>query len=199
VVKVTFRLIAATNRSLDDEVKAGRFREDLYYRLNVVKLVVPPLRERREDILPLFDAYLRRFAADQGAAPPVLTTSVTPLVEQYAWPGNVRELRNLAERLSIFAGGRELTPADFPPNFLEGGAVLTSPLGGLSAAAGASIAPRVEGGTLDLQALERQAIQRALEQFQGNRSAAAEALGISRRTLQRKLKEYRLAEEEPEV
>jgi DNA-binding NtrC family response regulator len=198
VVKVQFRLIAATNRSLEEEVRAGRFREDLYYRLNVVKLVVPPLRERREDILPLFEAFLRRFSADQGTAPPLLTTGVAATLERYAWPGNVRELRNLAERLSIFAAGRELTGGDFPPDFA--GQPAGSAGQGSYAPAGStgSTTQPAETGTLDLQSLERQAIERALGQFQGNRSAAAEALGISRRTLQRKLKEYRMAEEESE-
>ena len=196
VIKVDFRLITATNRNLEEEVRAGRFREDLYYRLNVVRLLVPPLRERREDVLPLFRLYLRRFAAEQGTPPPLLTPEVEARLEGYSWPGNVRELRNVAERLSIFAAGRELGMADLP----FGGAAPAVPGGAAPQAAprplGAPMAsPGAEAGAdlLDLEELERRAIQRALEQFGGNRSAAADALGISRRTLQRKLKEYKMA------
>ena len=212
VVRVQFRLITATNRNLEAEVHAGRFREDLYYRLNVVRLVVPPVRERPEDILPLFHAFLRRFAAEQGQPPAVLPASLEPVLLQYPWPGNVREIRNLAERLSIFAAGRDLRSEDFPPNYnferpLTLGAGLAGftgrdsfqstegqPAGGSPSSMPAglgSVAPG--GGVLDLQSIERMAIERALEQFSGNRSAAAEALGISRRTLPRKLKDYRLA------
>ncbi|MCE5229726.1 sigma-54 dependent transcriptional regulator [bacterium] len=188
VIKVNFRLLAATNRNLDDEVRAGRFREDLYYRLNVVRLVVPPLRERQEDIIPLMHAFLHRFAAEQGQPPARLTPAIERILLDYAWPGNVRELRNLAERLSIFAAGRELTPADFASE-MRGPAV---PAGSRTATA--------EPATLDLQELERRTIEKALQKFGGNRSLAAEALGISRRTLQRKLKEYKAdgADEEPD-
>ena len=198
VIKVNFRLITATNRLLEDEVKAGRFREDLFYRLNVVRLVVPPLRERLEDILPLFRLYLRRFAGEQGQPPPLLTPAVESLILKYHWPGNVRELRNLAERLSIFASGRELQPEDFPPSFgVREEHEATTPVG--DQAVQMPVGSMGQAGLLDLQELERQAIERALEQFSGNRSAAAEALGISRRTLQRKLKEYKMAGGEHDV
>jgi DNA-binding NtrC family response regulator len=194
VIKVNFRLITATNRNLEEEAKAGRFREDLYYRLNVVRLWVPPLRERQEDILPIMHHFLKRFAAEQGTAAPRTTPEIEEKLIGYAWPGNVRELRNLAERLSIFAAGREIRLTDFPANFAFGG-------GGAAAeakepaSAGAPAGAATGGGTLDLQMIERRTILRALDQFGGNRSAAAEALGISRRTLQRKLKEYKIADQ----
>ncbi|MEN6626235.1 MAG: sigma-54 dependent transcriptional regulator [Candidatus Sumerlaeia bacterium] len=180
VIKVNFRLLAATNRNLDDEVRAGRFREDLYYRLNVVRLVVPPLRDRKDDILPLMRTFLHRFAAEQGQPPARLTPEVEKVLLEYGWPGNVRELRNLAERLSIFASGRDLTPADFAPE--------------MRGAPPPAAAAKAAEETVPLDELERRAIARALEKFAGNRSLAAEALGISRRTLQRKLKEYRAGE-----
>ncbi len=195
VIKVNFRLVSATNRSLDAEVAAGRFREDLFYRLNVVRLVVPPLRERSGDILPMMNAFLHRFAADQGQPPARLTPEVERLLLQYAWPGNVRELRNLAERLSIFAAGRELTPEDFPGAMRGEGGLAAAALG-VGAGAGLRPAPPpppADPASLDLQQIERRTIERALAMFAGNRSQAAEALGISRRTLQRKLKEYRAA------
>ena len=185
VIKVNFRLLAATNRNLEEEVGAGRFREDLYYRLNVVRLEVPPLRERREDILPLFQSFLRRFAAEQGLAPPGLTGEVERRVLDYPWPGNVRELRNLAERLTIFAAGREISPDDLPEAVLQAGAAPAALFRREPGKAAATL--------LDLQQIERLTIEQALRQFGGNRSAAAEALGISRRTLQRKLKEYQMA------
>ena len=121
VIKVNFRLITATNRRLADEVREGRFREDLYYRLNVVRLEVPPLRERHEDILPLFGQFLRQFAAEQGQPPAALTPEIEKILIGYGWPGNVRELRNLAERLSIFAAGRPLRPEDLPSHLVEEG------------------------------------------------------------------------------
>jgi DNA-binding NtrC family response regulator len=186
-IKVNFRLITATNRNLTDEVAAGRFREDLFYRLNVFRLRVPTLRERSEDIIPLTSLFLKRFAAEQGLPPPRLTPPIEAHLLAYAWPGNVRELRNLCERLSIFAAGREILPEDFPSSIPVGPAAVAP------AARAAAAAPA--GATLDLQQIERQTIERALERFSGNRSAAAEALGISRRTLQRKLKEYAIHEQ----
>lgn len=188
VIKVNFRLLAATNRNLEDDVRANRFREDLFYRLNVVRLVVPPLRERQDDILPLMFKFLHRFAAEQGQPAARLTPAVEKILLEYSWPGNVRELRNLAERLSIFAAGRELTPADFA-NEIRGAAVPV---------AASRVEAAAEPATLDLQELERRTIERALEKFGGNRSLAAEALGISRRTLQRKLKEYKGGGDEDE-
>jgi DNA-binding NtrC family response regulator len=204
VIKVNFRLVTATNRNLEAEVAAGRFREDLFYRLNVVRLWAPPLRERREDILPLIRHFLARFAAEQGAAPARLSGPVEQRLLDYAWPGNVRELRNLAERASIFAAGREISSEDLPSNVAAVPA-LGGPRGAISSTGRpmAATAPAGEGAsdaaTLDLQELERQAILRALECFGGNRSAAADALGISRRTLQRKLKEYRIADHDADA
>jgi DNA-binding NtrC family response regulator len=190
IIKVNFRLVAATNRKLESEVRAGRFREDLFYRLNVVRLHVPPLRERREDIGPLLRFFLNKFAIEQGTPPPRLTPEIESRLEAYHWPGNVRELRNLAERLSIFASGRTIESSDFPGNF---GFL---PAGGRSPmAADDLVDPDGQNADLlDLQQIERQTIERALARFRGNRSAAAQALGISRRTLQRKVKEYRMVD-----
>jgi DNA-binding NtrC family response regulator len=192
-IKVNFRLVTATNRNLGDEVAAGRFREDLYYRLNVVRLWVPPLRERREDILPLMQHFLKRFAAEQGLPPPTLTPAIEERLMNHNWAGNVRELRNLAERLSIFAAGREVGVEDLP-SIQPPGDAPGIPAG---SPAGASAGASPSATTLDLQQIERETIERALRRFSGNRSAAAEALGISRRTLQRKLKEYGINERTP--
>jgi DNA-binding NtrC family response regulator len=175
VIKVDFRLIAATNRQLEDMVQAGEFREDLYYRLNVIRLEVPPLRQRNEDIIPVFDHFLRRFASDQGVPSPRVTPEVADVLNTYSWPGNVRELRNLAERVSIFTSGREISISDLPPNMVSEDA-------GQHA---------LDSDLLDLHKIERITIEKAVEQYGGNLTAASGALGISRRTLQRKLKEYR--------
>jgi DNA-binding NtrC family response regulator len=205
VIKVNFRLITATNRNLEAEVAAGRFREDLFYRLNVVRLWAPPLRERHDDILPLMRHFLAKFGAEQGAPPARLGPQVEQRLLEYNWPGNVRELRNLAERASIFATGRELQIEDMPSNFAVAPAFSAGPRDAASSTARSLAAASAAGGgagdasTLDLQEIERQAILRALERFGGNRSAAADALGISRRTLQRKLKEYRIAEQDADI
>ena len=114
-VKVDTRVIAATNRDLRDEVAAERFREDLYYRLNVVPIVLPPLRERREDIPILLDYFLKRYAAQNMREAPVVTPEAARLLAEYDWPGNVRELQNYAERAVILGVDQELTPADLPP------------------------------------------------------------------------------------
>ena len=133
---------------------------------------------------------IHNVAAEQGQPPPRVTPAIETVLLQYPWPGNVRELRNLAERVSIFAAGRELRVEDFPANFARGG-LPPQPFH----AAESSRTASDSAASLDLQQLERVTIQRALAQFHGNRSAAADALGISRRTLQRKLKEYQLAEQ----
>jgi DNA-binding NtrC family response regulator len=114
-VKVDTRVIAATNRDLREEVAADRFREDLYYRLNVVPIVLPPLRERREDIPILVEYFLKRFAAQNMRESPLVTTEAMQLLVDYDWPGNVRELQNYAERAVILGVGNELTAADLPP------------------------------------------------------------------------------------
>ena len=114
-VKVDTRVIAATNRDLREEVAADRFREDLYYRLNVVPIVLPPLRERREDIPILVEYFLKRFAAQNMRESPLVTTEAMQMLVDYDWPGNVRELQNYAERAVILGVGNELTAADLPP------------------------------------------------------------------------------------
>ena len=168
VIKVNFRLIAATNADLEESVRRGLFREDLYYRLNVVRLVVPALRERTEDIIPMFRSFLRRFSLEQGVAPPELTMPVESALLHYAWPGNVRELRNLAERLSIFAAGRALQLHDLP-------AELRDPLQyeNPGRAPDHAAAADASEDTLDLQEIERRTILKALDRRGGNRSAAA--------------------------
>ena len=162
------RLIAATNRNLEEAVKAGRFREDLYYRLNVFPLHVPPLSERPEDILPIAQLLLAPHRKR-------LAPAAERCLLAHAWPGNVRELRNALERAAILSDGHQILPSDLPE------AVRKSE--GL---------PRKNAGVLvgDMQAIQRQAIIEALEKTGGNKTRAAQLLGISRRNLVYKLRDY---------
>jgi transcriptional regulator with PAS, ATPase and Fis domain len=166
------RILAATNSNLDEKVKAGRFREDLFYRLNVVELNLPPLRERPEDILPLAALFIAEFT--QGHAR--FAASVTERLQHYPWPGNVRELRNAMERAALLSRS-ELILLEHLPARLRGA--------GESPAAAESPDPQRLGE------IERQAIFAALRKHNFNRTETAKALGISRRALIYKLQHFR--------
>jgi DNA-binding NtrC family response regulator len=173
-VRVNARILAATNRNLDEEVKRGRFREDLYYRLNVVELNIPPLRERREDILPLAAKLLAELTGGRAR----LSAGVSESLTHYTWPGNVRELRNAMERAALLSGGELILPEHLPAKVR--GAV--------------ERLPRPPGEAVDAQRLEeieRQAVLEALRKFHFNRTDTAKALGISRRALLYKLQRLR--------
>ncbi len=166
------RILAATNRNLEEEVKAGRFREDLFYRLNVVELNIPPLRERPEDILPLASAFIAEFT--QGKAR--FSSSVADCLGRYSWPGNVRELRNAMERAALLSLGELVLPEHLPAK-LRAVTETTAPVE-------ATDAER-------LGEIERQAIVQALRKHNFNRTETAKALGISRRALIYKLQRFR--------
>ena len=184
-LEVDVRLIAATNRNLRRMVEEGRFREDLFFRLNVVSLVLPPLRERAGDIPLLVDRFLKEFAAENNRRPPAMAPEVMDVLVSYAWPGNVRELRNAIERMVVLGRGDRLTLRDLPPPIRPAAAaMLTSRLPETAAS---------DGGSLTMDRMERHLILTTLEQNAGNRVKTAGVLGISRRTLHRKLKEYGLA------
>ena len=170
--RVDVRLIAATNSDLRAEVAAGRFREDLLFRLNTIELHLPPLRERREDILPLAQYFLRRHAARYGKPRAVLSSEVVQLLRAYDWPGNVRELDHAVERAVLLARLDSLEPADF---------ALVQPAG-RAGPPGAS--------PMNLEELERETIRQALARHDGNVSLAAKALGLSRSALYRRLQRY---------
>lgn len=174
-VKVDVRILAATNRVLQEEVEEGRFREDLFYRLNVVRVEVPPLRARAADIPVLARHFLNIFAVEHGKPPVELTKRALARLQQFPWPGNVRQLRNVMENLVLFSRGGEIDVDDLPPEF--------------HAAHIESI--QVPVGT-PLDQVERMLIERTLISANGNRTRAAELLGISRRTLLRKIKELGL-------
>jgi len=166
------RILAATNHNLEEEVKTGAFREDLFYRLNVVELNVPSLRERPEDILPLASAFIGEFT--QGKAR--FSTSVTECLTRYSWPGNVRELRNAMERAALLSLGELILPEHLPARIRS------------TADAAGSPAP---GEAERLGEIERQAIFQALRKHDFNRTETAKALGISRRALLYKLQRFR--------
>ena len=178
-IKSDVRLIAATNRDLKRMVAEGTFREDLYYRLSVINLDLPPLRDRRMAIPALAKSFAREFAEENerkisGFSPEALTA-----LENYRWPGNIRELRNCVESMVVLAGGPEIKLSDLPPEILQEE----------SSPADADSQPAEEKTPLSLAASERELIAAALARCNGNRTAAAKMLGISRRTLHRRLAE----------
>jgi NtrC-family two-component system response regulator AlgB len=189
--KADVRIIAATNRSLEDEVKTGRFREDLFFRLNVITLTLPPLRERREDILPLAQHYLRFFARRQGRQPLTFAPQAERAIAAYAWPGNMRELRNAVERAVILAPGKVLEARDLglPADVLkdEGGRMKDEKKAG-----GSSLVAPALGEDVSLEEIEREHIARVVARA-ASFEAAARILGIDVTTLQRKRKRYGLA------
>lgn len=202
-IKVNVRIIATSNRDLISYVEKGDFRQDLYYRLNVFPVIVPPLRERAEDIPMLAEHFLRRFARKHGIKVTGLSDSARAAIIAYRWPGNVRELQNTIERAVILSeGGRPVTAASLglpggvsesEPPFQEPapaavGAPAETPAG--EEVASQQAAP-AGAEVFRLDQLEKQAIQAALRSTGGNRTQAAAALGISIRTLRNKLQEYR--------
>lgn len=166
------RILAATNRVLEDQVKTGRFREDLFYRLNVVELNIPPLRERQEDILPMASAFVAEFSKGRGRFSP----SVSACLVRYSWPGNIRELRNAMERAVLLCRGELVLPEHLPAR--------------VRTAAERSEAKELADPEL-LGEIERQAIFQALRKHAFNRTETARALGISRRALLYKLQRFR--------
>ena len=181
--RVDVRVIAATNKNLHAEVEQGKFREDLYFRLNVVPLTAPPLRDRREDIPALAEHFLNAYAEENGFLPKTLSVEARDLLLQYDWPGNIRELKNLVERLSIMVSGDTIYPEDLPA--LDGMTIPKQP---------DSFPDLGVGKTLRQvrEAVERHYIAQALEQHGGNVTRASSALGIERTNLHKKIKQYDL-------
>jgi len=173
------RILAATNRSLVDEVAAGRFREDLYYRLNVLEIRIPPLRERREDIPLLANFLLTRLGEKNRKQVRNLSPEFVSALMAYTWPGNVRELENVLERGLILSRTDTLTPDLLPPQMAN----LTEDQ---AATPGRDFARQA------VEEAEKDALVRALAANDGHREKTADALGVSRRTLQYKLKKYGL-------
>ncbi len=178
--RVDVRFVAATNKDLQEAVREGSFREDLYYRLNVIPLQLPPLRERPEDIEPLTRHFLARIARKNRRVPKGVSREALQLMLTYPWPGNVRELGNVIERGAILARGEEIMPADLP---------FKAPVPAIGEAA-------VGNSALRLRDAERVQVGRALRQTGWNKSQAAGLLGVTRKTLDRKIKEFALTPED---
>jgi two-component system nitrogen regulation response regulator NtrX len=182
-IKVDARVLAATNKDLQAEIKAGNFREDLYFRLNVIPIFVPPLRERQEDIPLLADHFMAEFAREYGRRLKGFEPPATTALQRYPWPGNVRELRNVIERLMIMVPGDSISAADLA--FL-----------------GQPDAPRPDSGVTAAERMtlheardqfERELILRTLAEQQGNMSRTAEVLGVERSNLYRKMRAFGIA------
>lgn len=174
-IKVDMRLIAATNTNLEKKIKEGKFRDDLYYRLNVVSIKVPPLRERKDDIPLLVDTFLREFCKEHKKQAMTIKQDALQKLIDYSWPGNVRELRNLLESIIILSKKTEITLDDIPLHIREG------------------IVPSMLTETGNIRDAEKTLIVDALHKTKNNKTKAAELIGISRRTLHRKIKEYGVA------
>lgn len=183
VLKVDVRIVAATNKDLPAEVAAGRFREDLFYRLNVMTLQIPPLRERHEDIPLLAQHFLEKYAAKNRKTVKGFVPLAMDMLLKYGWPGNVRELENAVERAVILLTGEHITERQLPLNIVE-------------RYPGHEMAPVAAGSAMDgtrpLEDIEKEAILATLKASSGNKAEAARRLGVTRKTLHNKLKSYGL-------
>ncbi len=184
MMRVNVRIVAATNKKLQEAAAAGRFREDLLYRLQIVPVVIPPLRERAEDIPLLVESFLEHFAAKHQRRRKKMSAAALQLCQRFPWPGNVRQLRNLSERLVITCKASTIEPADLPDFLREHDQTATS----------FTLRPG-----MTLAEAEKLLIRQTLNQVTANREAAAKLLGISRRSLQYKLKQYGLLEADSPV
>ena len=186
-VKVDLRIVAATNRDPQQAVSEGTMRQDLFFRLNVVRVDVPPLRERHEDIQLLAEHFLEKYSAELGRPVPRLTEAALRSLHAYGWPGNVRELENLMERAAVLCRGKTVDPQHLPQDVGHAAAAA-------AAAAGPAGTAELDSLLLDehVAALEKQLIQAALQRSDDNKSAASRLLGVSERTLWYKIKKYDL-------
>jgi len=177
-IKVDVRVIAATNRDLEAMVKDGRFREDLYYRLNIIPIVIPPLRNRRDDIPPLVDFFIAKHSASSNRQIQGLTASARNLVMSYSWPGNVRQLESAIERAILLCEGNEIQVEDLPVEIRQEG----------TSASAFNFKLPPEG--ISFEEVERSLITQAMEQTNWNITRAAKLLGLSFRTLQYRLEKF---------
>jgi DNA-binding NtrC family response regulator len=209
-IQVDVRVIAATNKPLERAVAAKEFREDLFYRLNVVRIEIAPLRERREDIPLLVNYFLKKIAQAQRQPPKSVSPEVVRSLESYHWPGNVRELENVVQRAIVMAKGEAILTGDLPPDIAGGGGQsaasvkremgATPPEGGSSPDLAALAAAlfrwaRQDRGLKVIPAVERQLIIEALAETKGNQVQAAKLLGITRATLRKRVEKFGIRQE----
>jgi DNA-binding NtrC family response regulator len=187
-IQVSVRIIAATNKDLAKEVEAGRFRSDLYFRLKVIPIEIPPLRERAEDLVPLAESFLQHFNREFHKQVKGIDPAAIELMQQYTWPGNVRELRNAIERAVLLTDGDMLSKADLPTELRQrlrlppaAGSTFTLPPGGVT-----------------LEDVERDLVRQALERARGNRSRAARLLGMNRDQIRYRIEKFKLEQDAPE-
>jgi DNA-binding NtrC family response regulator len=203
-IKVDCRVVAATNRDLQDEMEEGRFREDLYYRLNVVPIYLPPLRERRDDLPLLIDFFRHRYAAANKVAVPTVPVEVMRALQNYNWPGNVRELQNYVERAIVLSSNNTLS-MDLLPAYVRGGSTMrggrqgTKTLDSLCnelVALGMSQSTEMDTNLHEriVSLVEKEVIGQVLKSCQGVQTKAATRLGINRNTLHKKISDYALEE-----
>jgi transcriptional regulator with GAF, ATPase, and Fis domain len=193
-IKVDVRVLATTNRDIEESVRAKEFRQDLYYRLNVIPLKLPPLRERGQDILALGEFFLKRYSKEYGFTPSGFTQEAASWLMEYPWPGNVRELQNLMERAVLLAAGSPIRPSHFLLEGEEWPLDEAMEIPGEEPVASDNGPDEITSDTLGvvpLQEMERRLIIQSLDQTSGNRTQASKLLGISVRTLRNKLSEYR--------
>jgi len=182
-IELDVRLVAATNRDLEHEVRTGKFREDPFFRLNVVRLRMPPLRERADDIPLLLAHFIRVFSQENGVPALTIEPGALRTLQAYAWPGNIRELRNFCENAVVLRRGGSLSEYDLEPKFrgetpttwMAVSVVLPSP---------------AAGNSLTVEENEKRLLRQALLKARGNRTKAAELMGVSRRTLHRKIAQW---------
>ena len=205
-ITVDVRVIAATNKPLEQAVAARQFREDLFYRLHVVRIHMPPLRERREDIPVLVNYFLNKFARDQGRQPKSIASSAVRTLEKYHWPGNVRELENVLRRVLVVSQGDVVLLEDLPPEVAgeSSSAAATLPPAGVSEGAAADVAmlarqffqwARRDPKLRVLPAVERELVIQALKETDGNQVHAAKLLGITRATLRKRVEKFDIQRE----
>ena len=182
-IKVDVRIVASTNRDLEAAVRNGQFRQDLFYRINVVPITIPPLRERPEDVAPLASYFLETLTAELKRPTTGISDAAVEMLERYAWPGNVRELRNVIERTLILEETNEIEP-DHLPDELRLGRGAAGPVSGM----------KLPPGGIDLEQLEKDLLIQALTQARGNKTKAATLLGMSRDTFRYRLDKYESGE-----
>ncbi len=189
-IKVDVRIICATNKSLEDMVKLGKFREDLYYRISVFPINLPPLRERREDIIPLSKHFLRRLSMKMGKSPISLSREVEKLLLLHKWEGNIRELQNVIERAVILCKGNVILPNHLPSSIAKGSYIIEKDQCQLT---GNHVQFDIPPHGLSLDALEKQLVTQALEKSKNNKTKAAKLLGLTRGTFRYRLQKYGLS------
>ncbi len=209
-IQVDVRVIAATHKPLEEAVAAREFREDLFYRLNVVRIQIPPLRDRRTDIALLINYFLKKFGQAQGRAPKSIAAPAVEMLERFRWPGNVRELENVMQRAVVMAKGDVILPGDLPPLISNGRAAAPEKTSG---PAPPSAPEQDQPGDLTaltrtlfqwardnpklkiLPAVERELIIQALLETKGNQVRAAKLLGITRATLRKRVEKFHIKQE----